>query len=91
LQGISREAAARFSFLLALPAILGVGILELGGLSRASESMPELAVGFLAAVSGFLVVSALLRLLRTQTLWPFIWYRLVAGTLFVILLVTLRS
>ena len=90
-QGVSRETAARFSFLLALPAILGAGILELGDLSQAVESIPELAVGFLAgAISGFFAISTLIRLLRTHTLWPFIWYRLVAGGLFVILLVRVR-
>jgi undecaprenyl pyrophosphate phosphatase UppP len=30
-------------------------------------------------------------MLRTRTLWPFIWYRLIAGTLFVLLLATVRS
>src|SRR6266511_1502379 len=72
-QGVSREAAARFSFLLSIPAILGAGILKLG------------------AISGFVAVSFLLRLLRTRTLWPFIWYRLIAGGLFVLLLATVRS
>jgi undecaprenyl-diphosphatase len=91
-EGVSREAAARFSFLLSIPAILGAGLLKLGGLSHATESPAQLAVGFLAAaVSGFLAVSFLIRLLRTRTLWPFIWYRLLAGGLFVILLVTVRS
>jgi undecaprenyl-diphosphatase len=91
-EGVSREAAARFSFLLSIPAILGAGILKLGELSQATESPAQLAVGFLAAaVSGFFAVSLLLRLLRTRTLWPFIWYRLVAGALFVILLATVRS
>jgi undecaprenyl-diphosphatase len=91
-QGVSREAAARFSFLLSIPAILGAGMLKLGDLSSATESPAQLAVGFLAAaVSGFIAVSFLIRLLRTRTLWPFIWYRLVAGGLFVILLATVRS
>ncbi len=91
-EGISREAAARFSFLLSIPAILGAGMLKLGDLSSATESPAQLTVGFLAAaVSGFLAVSFLIRLLRTRTLWPFIWYRLVAGGLFVILLATVRS
>ena len=42
-------------------------------------------------MSGFLAVSFLIRLLRTRTLWPFIWYRLLAGGLFVLLLTTVRS
>jgi undecaprenyl-diphosphatase len=91
-QGVSREAAARFSFLLSIPAILGAGILKLDDLSAATETPAQLAAGTLAAaVSGFLAVSFLIRLLRTRTLWPFIWYRLAAGTLFVLLLTTVRS
>jgi undecaprenyl-diphosphatase len=91
-QGVSREAAARFSFLLSIPAILGAGILKLDELSGATETPAELVAGTLAAaVSGFVAVSFLLRLLRTRTLWPFIWYRLVAGSLFVLLLATVRS
>jgi undecaprenyl-diphosphatase len=91
-EGVSREAAARFSFLLSIPAILGAGILKLDELSGATETPAELVVGTLAAaVSGFLAVSFLIRLLRTRTLWPFIWYRLVAGGLFVLLLATVRS
>lgn len=91
-EGVSREAAARFSFLLSIPAILGAGVLKLGDLSQATESPAQLAVGFVAAaVSGFFAVSFLIRLLRTRTLWPFIWYRLIAGGLFVVLLATVRG
>jgi undecaprenyl-diphosphatase len=91
-EGVSREAAARFSFLLSIPAILGAGILKLDDLSGATETSAELLAGTLAAaLSGFLAVSFLIRLLRTRTLWPFIWYRLVAGALFVLLLSTVRS
>jgi undecaprenyl-diphosphatase len=91
-EGISREAAARFSFLLSIPAIFGAGILKLGDLSQATESPAQLAVGFAAAaISGFIAVSFLIRMLRTRTLWPFIWYRLIAGGLFVVLLATVRG
>jgi undecaprenyl-diphosphatase len=91
-EGVSRATAARFSFLLSIPAILGAGILKLDELSGATETPAELLAGTVAAaVSGFLAVSLLLRLLRTRTLWPFIWYRLVAGGLFVLLLTTVRS
>jgi undecaprenyl-diphosphatase len=91
-EGVSREAAARFSFLLSIPAILGAGILKLPDLSGVTEPKAQLVAGFLAAaISGFLAVSGLLRLLRTRTLWPFIWYRIVAGSLFVLLLATVRN
>ena len=90
--GVSRATAARFSFLLSIPAILGAGILKLDELSGATETRAQLAAGALAAaISGFLAVSFLIRLLRTRTLWPFIWYRLAAGALFVLLLSTVRS
>jgi undecaprenyl-diphosphatase len=90
--GVSRGTAARFSFLLSIPAILGAGILQLDELSGATETPAELVAGTVAAaVSGFLAVSFLIRMLRTRTLWPFIWYRLVAGGLFVLLLATVRS
>ena len=91
-EGVSRATAARFSFLLSIPAILGAGILKLDELSGATETPAELLAGTIAAaVSGFLAVSFLIRLLRTRTLWPFIWYRLIAGGLFVLLLVTVRG
>ena len=90
--GVSRATAARFSFLLSIPAILGAGILKLDELSGATETPAELVAGTLAAgISGFLAVSFLIRLLRTRTLWPFIWYRLLAGGLFILLLSTVRS
>ena len=90
--GVSRATAARFSFLLSIPAILGAGILKLDELSGATETPAELVAGAVAAaVSGFLAVSFLIRLLRTRTLWPFIGYRLIAGALFVLLLTTVRS
>jgi undecaprenyl-diphosphatase len=89
LLGVSRETAARFSFLLSIPAILGAGMLKLDDLGQGTESGAELLVGFLAAaISGFLAVSVLIKLLRTHTLWPFIWYRLIAGAAFVVLLST---
>jgi undecaprenyl pyrophosphate phosphatase UppP len=91
-EGVSRETAARFSFLLSIPAILGAGILKLDELGGATETPIQLVAGTLAAaISGFLAVSFLIRLLRTRTLWPFIWYRLAAGALFVLLLSSVRS
>src|SRR4029453_1728957 len=56
--GVSRATAARFSFLLSIPAILGAGILKLDDLSGATETPAELLAGTLAAaISGFLAVS----------------------------------
>ena len=77
-RGFERQAAARFSFLLALPIILGAGAKALLDLRKAHEpagSAPVLAAGFLCAtVVGYLVVRFLLRYLKTHTLRPFAFY-----------------
>jgi undecaprenyl-diphosphatase len=78
LRGLSREDAARFSFLLALPIILGAGakaLLDLRKNPEPSIGGAELAVGFAAsAVVGYAAVRFLLRYLKTRTLRPFAVY-----------------
>jgi undecaprenyl-diphosphatase len=75
LAGLSRERAARFSFLLALPIILGAGAKTLLDLHRHPE--PLLPIGILAggfvssAIFGFLSVRFLLAFLKTHSLRPF--------------------
>jgi undecaprenyl-diphosphatase len=75
LAGLSRERAARFSFLLALPIILGAGAKTILDLHRHPEPrlpFELLAAGFVsAAIFGFLSVRFLLRFLRTHSLRPF--------------------
>ncbi|HUS69230.1 MAG TPA: undecaprenyl-diphosphatase UppP [Anaerolineae bacterium] len=77
-RGLRREAAARFSFLLSVPIILGAGLFELKDVFDApmvSDSPLTLAVGFAsAAVSGFLSIRFLLRYLQTRSLYPFAIY-----------------
>ncbi len=77
-RGFSRAEAARFSFLLALPIILGAGAKALLDLRRAPQppvTGTALAAGFLAsAIVGFLAVRLLLRYLKTHTLRPFAAY-----------------
>lgn len=88
--GLSREAAARFSFLLGIPAIGGAAVFELRDLLRhglSGEGLQVLAVGILtSAVSGYLAIDLLLRYLRTRTTYVFVWYRLGLGLLLLILL-----
>jgi undecaprenyl-diphosphatase len=78
-RGLSREAAARFSFLLALPAIAGAGLLALIDLP------PGVRIGFMlwgavaAAVTGFAAIAFMLRYLRTRTLGPFAGYCVLAA------------
>lgn len=88
---LKREAAARFSFLLGTPIILGAGlkqvydILESGGLQSADAA--AFVAGFVAAaVSGFAAIFWLLKFLQKHNTVPFIAYRVVAG-LFLIVLV----
>ena len=82
LVGLNREAAARFSFLLALPIIAGAGGAK--GLDLMQHGFQGYGVQFLAgflaaAVSGFLVIWFLLRYLRTHDFLVFMLYRLAVG------------
>jgi undecaprenyl-diphosphatase len=72
--GLSRDAAARFSFLLALPAILGAGLVELPDLPSGTDIPTVLAATAVAAVIGFLSIAFLLRYLRTRDTRPFAYY-----------------
>lgn len=90
--GLTREAAARFSFLMATPIIAGAGLWkarELLGGGLASSDIGPLLVGFLAAlVAGFASIVWLLAYLRRRSTAVFIVYRyLVAAglALFVLL------
>ena len=77
--GLRRDAAARFSFLMAIPVIAGANVVELPEIVGTGIGAPEVA-GFLAAfVSGYIAVAGLLRYLRTRTFLPFAAYCLVFG------------
>lgn len=72
--------AARFSFLLGIPAIAGGGLSQLLELSDSGSIGPELLVGMLvAAVSGYLAIAILLAALRRVGLTPFAFYCLLVG------------
>jgi undecaprenyl-diphosphatase len=82
--GESRETAARFSFLLSIPAIAASGLLEL---KEARDKLPEgsfvaLAVAtIVSGIVGYLSIWFLLRFLRTHTTGVFIGYRIIVGLL----------
>lgn len=88
LLGLSRVEATRFAFLLAVPVILGAGskkFLELAT-TDAAVSWVVLGVGAVTAfVVGLLAIHFMLRFLRTHTLWPFIWYRIILAVVVVFL------
>jgi undecaprenyl-diphosphatase len=78
--GLDREAAARFSFLLAAPIIAGAGLVKLPKLVKAGGVTPSLAIAVaVAAVSGYLAIEVLLRFVRTRSYLPFVVYRLAFG------------
>ncbi len=82
--GLSREAAARFSFLCSLPSIFAAGVYELYKerttlLASQSDAVNLLAATFAAAIIGYWSIGLLLRILRTRTTLVFIVYRLVVG------------
>jgi undecaprenyl-diphosphatase len=82
-RGVERAAAARFSFLLGTPIILGAGLLQLLDLFDAPDAtsqVPALVAGFLAAaVVGYLCIWFLLRYLQKGKLYPFALYCLWVG------------
>lgn len=79
--GLRRDVTARFSFLLAIPAVAGANILELPKALSGGIGTPEI-VGFtVALVTGFVSVSVLLRYLRRFSYLPFAAYCLVFALL----------
>ena len=91
--GLDREAAARFSFLMATPVTAGAAIFEvrklLTGEAGVDVSVGPLLAGMLAAfVSGMVAIGFMLRYLRTRSLTIFVVYRLVVAA--VVIVVWLR-
>jgi undecaprenyl-diphosphatase len=81
--GFRREDAARFSFLLGLPAIALAGLKELIELGHAGldpHGWAVLSVGLLvASLSAFVAIWGLLRILERYSAWPFAVYRALIG------------
>jgi undecaprenyl-diphosphatase len=84
-RGLEREAAARFSFLLSAPIILGAGAMQLWKLAQAGTlagEAPLLAAGFLTALaSGLAAIHFLLAYVRRRPLYPFALYCILLGIL----------
>ncbi len=81
--GFRREEAARFSFLLGLPAIALAGLKELAELRHVgldTHGWAVLGVGLLvASLSAFVAIWGLLRILESFSAWPFVIYRAFIG------------
>ena len=92
--GYSRDAALRYSFLLAIPAVFGSGLYQLKDAFSSSAapnvfSIPEtFAATAVAFGVGYLVIAWLLKFVSTKSFIPFIIYRIILGTILLILLGT---
>lgn len=93
--GLKRETAARFSFLLSVPAILGSGLLQFYESLEYIDSsgLISLIIATIAsAVSGYLTIEFLLRFLKNNTTFIFVFYRIFIGlTIFVLLGINLLN
>lgn len=82
LMGYTREAAARYSFLLAVPAVFGSGFYQLFksiGEDNPIGPGPTALATLLAFLSGYAVIVFFLRLVSTRSYFPFVYYRIVIG------------
>ncbi|MEZ4483862.1 MAG: undecaprenyl-diphosphate phosphatase [Syntrophotaleaceae bacterium] len=87
LKGVDGETAARFSFLLALPAIFGAALLSLGDMTAvAGAELSAYVAGMVTAfVAGLLSIHLLLAVVRRRRLFAFALYCWLAGGLFLFL------
>jgi undecaprenyl-diphosphatase len=86
MQGLRREDAAKFSFLMSIPAILGSVVYQFKDIVSGAElgaiGAPAVIVGILAsAVSGYAAIRFMLRVLQRASLKSFAWYTLALGAL----------
>ncbi|WP_199444099.1 undecaprenyl-diphosphate phosphatase [Umezawaea beigongshangensis] len=87
--GLNREAAARYSFLLAIPAVFGAGIFSIPDvLDRGGEgvqaSIPQMIVATAVAfVLGYVTIKWLLQYVSKHSYSVFVWYRLLLGILLI--------
>jgi len=90
--GFDRDSAARVSFLLLVPAVAGATVYS--AYKAVHEGLPDdvagpIVVGTVsAAISGYIAIAWLLRLLRTHSYRPFVLYRYFAGAFVLLLIVT---
>ena len=92
LMGYTREAAARYSFLLAIPAVFGSGLYQLyktvsnEGLGG-PYGLPETALAtVIAFVVGYIIIGWFLKFVSTRSYRLFVWYRILLGLALYVLL-----
>jgi undecaprenyl-diphosphatase len=93
-RGLNEVAAARYSFLLSIPAVVASGLFELKGINDPSHHGPHPSAAMtalatlLAFASGYGAIAFLLKWLTTHKLTPFVVYRVVVGALVLVLVAT---
>ena len=80
-RGITREGAARFSFLLSTPIIFGAAMVKLPHvIGNSSIITVNFMIGtVVSCITGILSIGFLLRYVQTRDFLPFVWYRLILG------------
>ncbi|MFD5896397.1 MULTISPECIES: undecaprenyl-diphosphate phosphatase [unclassified Streptomyces] len=80
LMGYTREAAARYSFLLAVPAVLASGAFELRNAGEGHVSWgPTIFATIIAFVVGYAVIAWFMKFITTKSFMPFVIYRILLG------------
>ena len=80
--GLQRTAAVRYSFLLAIPAVVAAGIFTIPDIAKGGITPVQMIVAtVIAFVVGFAVIAWLLRWVAKHTVYAFVWYRLTLGVL----------
>ncbi|MGP4049110.1 undecaprenyl-diphosphate phosphatase [Streptomyces sp. 2A115] len=87
LMGYTREAAARYSFLLAIPAVLASGLFELKDASESGHVSwgPTIFATIIAFVVGYVVIAWFMKFITTKSFMPFVYYRILLGILIIVL------
>jgi undecaprenyl-diphosphatase len=87
LMGYTREAAARYSFLLAIPAVLASGLFELKEAGEGHVSWgPTIFATFVAFGVGYAVIAWFMKFITTRSFMPFVIYRIILGIVLFILI-----
>lgn len=87
LMGYTREAAARYSFLLAIPAVLASGVFELKDASEGGHVSwgPTIFATIVAFLVGYAVIAWFMKFITTKSFMPFVYYRIVLGIVLIVL------
>jgi len=84
--GLTREGAARFSFLLSTPIILGAALVKMPQVVSHPEMITmNFIIGMLVScITGMLSIGFLLRFVQSRNFLPFVWYRYVLGAVIIV-------